>query len=161
MTRSAVDPQATYAIQPATTGDVPGIRELVAHYAALGSLLPRPEDELYHQLTEFHVIRVGSRVIACGALEIFTEELAEIRSLVVDDDHLGSGLGRQLVSHLLDQARARGLKRVMALTYVPEFFHKLGFVSVSKNTLPEKVWGICVKCYRFHRCDETAVLLHL
>ena len=49
----------------------------------------------------------------------------------------------------------------MALTYVPEFFHKLEFRTVPKESLPEKVWGICVKCYKFNNCDETAVLLEL
>jgi hypothetical protein len=47
----------------------------------------------------------------------------------------------------------------MALTYVPTFFHKLGFETVAMDTLPEKVWGgVCVKCYKYNNCDETAVL---
>ena len=39
--------------------------------------------------------------------------------------------------------------------------HKLGFKTVSKDTLPEKVWSVCVKCYKFNHCDEIAVLLEL
>ena len=27
--------------------------------------------------------------------------------------------------------------------------------------LPEKVWGVCVKCYKFNNCDEIAVLREL
>ena len=65
------------------------------------------------------------------------------------------------MEHLLKRARGLGLARVMALTYVPEFFHRLGFVTVPKHSLPEKVWGICVKCYKFHNCDEIAVLKQL
>ena len=49
----------------------------------------------------------------------------------------------------------------MALTYVPAFFHKLGFKTVPMETLPEKVWGVCIKCYKYNKCDETAVLLEL
>jgi amino-acid N-acetyltransferase len=49
----------------------------------------------------------------------------------------------------------------MALTYVPEFFHKLGFRTVPKDMLPEKVWGVCVKCYKYNNCDEIAVLLEV
>jgi amino-acid N-acetyltransferase len=71
------------------------------------------------------------------------------------------GLGERLTRALLDAARAVGLKRVMALTYVPGFFGRLGFEVVSKDDLPEKVWQVCVKCYKFNRCDEIAVMLRL
>jgi len=50
---------------------------------------------------------------------------------------------------------------LMALTYVPRFFHNIGFVTVGTDTLPEKVWSVCVKCYKYNRCDEVAVLLNL
>ena len=59
------------------------------------------------------------------------------------------------------QAGVVGLKRLMALTYVPAFFARLGFEVVSKDDLPEKVWQVCVKCYKFNRCDEIAVMLRL
>ena len=104
---------------------------------------------------------IDSKVIACGALEIFTENLGEVRSLVVSKQYEGHGLGKHLVQRIVDEARQIGLRRIMALTYVPEFFYKLGFHAVSKDTLPEKVWGICVKCYKFNACDETAVLLEI
>ena len=48
-----------------------------------------------------------------------------------------------------------------SLTYVPGFFGRLGFEVVSKDDLPEKVWQVCVKCYKFNRCDEIAVMLRL
>ena len=54
-----------------------------------------------------------------------------------------------------------GLKRLMARTYVPAFFHKLGFETVTMDTLPEKVWGGGVKCCKYNNCDETAVLKEL
>lgn len=150
-----------YVARPAAIGDVPLIHYLVENYAAQGNLLPRPMSELYRHLRDFFVVEVDGRVVGCGALEIFTESLGEIRSLVVDEPHKRHGFGRVLVDRLLEEARVIGLRRIMALTYVPEFFHKLGFETVAKETLPEKVWGICVKCYKFNRCDEIAVLHEL
>jgi amino-acid N-acetyltransferase len=117
--------------------------------------------ELYRHLRDFFVIEIEGQVVACGALEIFTEQLGEVRSLVVDDAHKNRGLGRLLVDRIADEARNLGLKRLMALTYVPTFFRKLGFATVAKETLPEKVWSVCVKCYKFNSCDETAVLKQL
>jgi amino-acid N-acetyltransferase len=99
------------------------------------------------------------RVAGCAALEIFTDSLGEVRSLVIADAYKGQGLGKSLVERIVVEAKAIGLRRLMALTYVPAFFHKLGFVTVPKETLPEKVWSVCVKCYKYNHCDETAVLL--
>ena len=157
---SAVE-SAAPIIRPAAIGDVPYIHHLLEIYAAQGNLLPRTMNELYRHLRDFFVIEIQGKVAACGALEIFTEDLGEVRSLVVDDAVKGQGLGRQLVRRLIVEARAIGLRRLMALTYVAPFFHKLGFKTVAKDTLPEKVWGICVKCYKYNNCDETAVLLEL
>lgn len=154
-------PASRPVIRPAAIGDVPYIHYLVENYAAQGNLLPRSMSELYRHLRDFFVLEVDGELAGCGALEIFTEDLGEIRSLVVDDRFKNHGFGRLLVERLLDEARAIGLRRIMALTYVPAFFHKLGFRTVAKDTLPEKVWGICVKCYKFNNCDEIAVLKEL
>jgi amino-acid N-acetyltransferase len=148
-------------VRPAAIHDVPEIHQLLELYAAQGNLLPRTMSELYRHLRDFFVIEINDRVAACGALEIFTEDLGEVRSLVVDDAFKGKGFGRAMVERILDEARILGLRRIMALTYVPDFFHKLDFRTVSKDTLPEKVWGICVKCYKFNSCDEIAVLKEL
>lgn len=145
-------------VRPAAIGDVPVIHHLLEVYAQQGNLLPRTMSELYRHLRDFFVIELDGKVVACGALEIFTEDLGEVRSLVVDDAYQGRGLGRLLVERIVEEARAIGLRRLMALTYVPGFFHKLGFQTVPKETLPEKVWSVCVKCYKFNSCDETAVL---
>lgn len=148
-------------IRPAAITDVPQIHDLLDTYANMGNVLPRPFNELYRHLRDFFVIELEDSIVACGALEIFTEDLGEIRSLVVAEEHKQQGLGRRLVARIIDEARQIGLRRVMALTYVPNFFHAMGFRTVAKETLPEKVWGICVKCYKFNNCDETAVLLDL
>ena len=159
--KTEIAPASDYVVRPAAIGDVPYVHYLVENYAAQGNLLPRPMSELYRHLRDFFVVEINGRIGGCGALEIFTEDLGEIRSLVVDDQFKGHGFGRALVERLLDEARRIGLRRIMVLTYVPDFFHKLGFKTVPKETLPEKVWGICVKCYKFNNCDEIAVLLEL
>lgn len=153
--------QVNAIVRPAAITDVPEIHELLDSYARMGNVLPRPFNELYRHLRDFFVVEVDRRIVACAALEIFTETLGEVRSLVVAEQYLKHGFGRQLVERVLEEARQIGLRKIMALTYVPGFFHKLGFKTVSKDTLPEKVWGICVKCYKFNNCDEEAVVREL
>lgn len=149
------------AIRTAQPGDVDAIQALLGEYARMGNVLPRPRSEITGNIGLFRVAGSGPRITGCGALEIFTPELAEIRSLVVAGDVKGTGIGRLLVEELIREARERGHKRLMALTYVPGFFHRMGFETVSKDLFPEKVWGICVRCYKFHNCDEIAVLKYL
>ena len=152
---------ASAQLRPATLADISGIQQLLKHYAQIGDLLPRSKQELVENIDHFRVIGKHSEIIACGSLEHFSSELAEIRSLVVSDTHKGQNLGRLIVEDIINQAKSRQVERLMALTYVPQFFQKLGFRIVSKEIFPEKIWGICVNCYKFHNCDEIAVLLEL
>jgi len=154
-------PRAVALVRPAAIADVPEIHHLLEIYASQGNLLPRSMSELYRHLRDFFVVDLDGRPVGCGALEIFTENLGEVRSLVVADEHKGRGYGRMLVERIIEEARVIGLKRIMALTYVPDFFHKLEFRTVAKDTLPEKVWSVCVKCYKYNHCDEVAVLRDL
>jgi amino-acid N-acetyltransferase len=148
-------------VRPATIHDVVYIHDLVDSYAHMGNLLPRAMAELYRHLRDFFVIEQDHKIVGCGALEIFTETLGEVRSLVVADEYKGQGHGQKLVAYIIEEARHTGLRQIMVLTYVPEFFYKLGFRMVEKDTLPEKVWGVCVKCYKFNNCDEIAVVIDI
>jgi len=161
--------------QKATIDDIQGIAELLKAYAEMGNLLPRTDTDIENNIDDFWVINnnqtkssttidseaVSSGIIACGALEQFTDELIEIRSLVVNPDIQGSGLGRLMVEALTTAARERGAKRLMALTYSVGFFEKLGFEVVKKDIFPEKIWSICINCYKFNNCDEIAVVKYL
>lgn len=144
-------------VRPATVADADRIHELVESYSRIGKLLPRSKAEILRRIRDFFVVERPGEVLGCGALEVFSHELGEIRSLVVDERHRGGGFGQLLAEHMIEEARRLGLKRMMALTYVPEFFHKLGFATVPKSALPEKVWGVCIKCYKYDQCDEIAV----
>ena len=147
-----------YAVEAATSSDIASIQVLSNHYASMGSLLPRSRSDLEANLQHFRVIKEADELIACASLEHFTPRLAEIRSLMVNHNYKDRGLGRQLVEDMMLIAKQRGVERLMALTYVPIFFHRLGFKTVNKEIFPEKVWGICVNCYKFENCDEIAVL---
>lgn len=148
----------TTSIRPARTADAAAIHQLLAFYAARGELLPRSIDELTEGIHSFVVFDEGDRLTGCASLEVFTEDLGEVRSLAVMSTHTGSGQGQALVTQIEDNARKIGLRRLMALTYVPDFFGHLGYSIVPMDTLPEKIFGVCVTCPKFHCCDEIAVL---
>src|SRR5262249_58448665 len=83
------------------------------------------------------------------------------RSLAVRPAASGRGIGRALVRSCADEARRLGLKRVFALTLVPDFFERCGFTLVSLGRLPEKSAAECPICPKRQRCDEQALVLHL
>ena len=145
-------------IRPATIHDVPRIQQVIASHAELGKMLFKSYAQLYESLRDFGVYEADGQVVGCCALTIIWADLAEVRSLAVDDEHRGRGVGRALVEWAVREARRLGIRRLMALTYEVGFFGKLGFEAVPKETLPLKVWSDCVRCPKRDGCDEIAVV---
>ncbi len=140
-------------------GEVIQIQRLLNHFGDRGVLLPRSLSELYEHLRDFYVISDDEEnIIAICALGLCWEELAEIRSLAVAEKHQGQHYGIMLVERCIEEAKTLGLKKIFTLTYVPEYFKKLGFSIVDKSELPHKVWSDCLKCPKFPDCDETALI---
>ncbi|MCL2641108.1 MAG: N-acetyltransferase [Phycisphaerales bacterium] len=145
-------------IRPATVRDVPAIADLIAAFAQRGKMLFRSHAELYETLRDFFVAEDTGNVIGICALEIIWADLAEVRSLAVNPANQKRGIGRQLVQTVIAEAQRLEIQRVFALTYEQNFFERLGFSTVNKNALPQKVWSGCVKCPKRHSCDEIAVV---
>jgi amino-acid N-acetyltransferase len=145
-------------IRPATIHDVPRIQEIINSHAELGKMLFKSYAQLYEDLRDFGVCEIDGEVVGCAALTIIWADLAEIRSLAVDDRFRGKGVGRSLVEWTVSEARRLGIRRLFALTYEQAFFAKLGFETVTKDSLPLKVWSDCVRCPKRDGCDEIAVI---
>ncbi len=145
----------------AVLADVEAIHQIINSCADDGLMLPRSRNMLYETIRDFTLIEIEGKVIAAGALHILWEDLAEVRALAVHANYLKQGLGRGIVTKLVQEARDLGCNRVFALTYQPGFFEKCGFVQVSKDLLPHKVWKECINCAKFPNCDETAMILKL
>ncbi|WP_423909363.1 N-acetyltransferase [Candidatus Spongiihabitans sp.] len=158
---NATAANSDYQIRHAQLGDVPGIYSLLKHYSDEGVLLPRPQSDIYGSLRDFYVVEEGGEIIACAALLIYTKELGEVRSLAVHPAYMKLGLGNKMVLRLEQDADNIGLVKLMALTYVVDFFEKINFEVVEMSELPEKVWGACINCHKFRNCDEIAVLKYI
>lgn len=146
------------SVRRATVADAPGIAALIEPYAARDLMLPRPLAALYEQIRDFLVIDDGQRLTACVALHVFDAELAEIKSLAVAPDAAGQGLGSVLIDRAVADAAELGITQVFALVLRVGLFERRGFRVVPKEDLPQKVWGECIYCPKFHRCDEVAVV---
>ena len=146
-------------IRPATIHDVPRIQEIINSHAELGRMLFKSLAQLFEDLRDFAVYENETgQVVGCVALTIIWADMAEVRSLAVDEGQRGRGIGRQLVEWSVDEARRLGIRKIMSLTYEQRFFEKLGFEVVNKDTLPLKVWSDCVRCPKRDGCDEIAMV---
>jgi amino-acid N-acetyltransferase len=148
-------------IRKAKISDLKQVQKLINDYAKREQMIPRSLNELYETMRDFIIYESNGKICGVCALHIMWEDLAEIRSLAVDTSYQKMGIGITLVKHCLKEAKSLGLKKIFALTYHPDFFKKLGFVDVDKASLPQKIWGDCLRCPRFPECDENAVILHL
>lgn len=142
-------------------GDVPQMHELINSFADKGDMLGRSLSELYEDIRDYFVVREDERVIACAALHVTWEDLAEIRSVAVAADSQSQKVGAELVKACLKEAKELGLSTVFCLTYKPGFFEKCGFAQIEKTTLPHKIWGECYRCPKFPNCDEVALIYYI
>ena len=147
-------------IRKATIHDVRAIHALLKSYADQGHLLPRALSDLYDCIRDFTIFQDADRASIVGicALHVCWEDLAEIRSLAVDERYQHRGIGSTLVSEAVKEAGGLGISRLFTLTYSPGFFERHGFRVVDKATLPQKVWADCIKCVKFPDCDEIAMI---
>lgn len=145
-------------VRSAKVSDVKAIYSLINYYAERNKMLFRSMANIYENLQAFTVAELDSDVVGCCALEVVWSDLAEIKSLAVHESCTEKGIGKMLVASATEQACQLGLPRVFALTLEPEFFEKLGFSVVEKETLPMKVWSDCARCPKQQNCDEIAVI---
>lgn len=145
-------------VRRARISDAPALHALVAHYAELGVLLPRSEAEIRAAIDRFRVLEKQGKLLGCVALEEYGPDLAEIRSLAVDPEIRGRGLGTQLVRAAVAEARRRKIARVFAVTHVPDFFVRQGFAATSRWALPEKIARDCSGCPHNRTCKLVAVV---
>ncbi len=64
----------------------------------------------------------AEKLIGCGALKLLEKEHGEFKSLRVADKFRKNGMGEKIISHLIDQAKQIGIKKLSTETGAGEFF---------------------------------------
>ena len=142
--------------------DVGEISRIVNFYAVQQQMLPKTHLQIYENLRDFSVVEDDDgKILACGALHFYWENLAEIRAIAVTEGMSRKGIGTLLAECLIEEAREFDLEEVFCFTYVPKFFNSLGFIQVEHSVLPLKVYNECFQCPKFNKCDEIAMVLQL
>jgi amino-acid N-acetyltransferase len=145
----------------ANDADAPAIHRLIAANLEVGHLLPRTIADVERHASRFVVAESDRRVIGCAELAPLSEAVAEVRSLVVDEEFRGRRIGGELVAHVAGGATDRGFETLCAFTHEPGHFVRLGFSLVPHIWVPEKIAHDCTGCALFRKCGQYAVTLPL
>lgn len=151
-----------FEIRKAQMKDTEEICALIHQYADEGRLLPRTVESIYEHIQSFIVATDKKRIIGTASLHILERNLAEIRSLAVDKQYSGKGIGRRLVERIVAETEALGIETLLTLTYEVQFFEKCHFQVIDKINLPmSKVWKDCITCPKLNQCDEIAMTIRV
>lgn len=134
-------------VRAAKTSDVQAIRHIIDAYSLQRLLLSKETVTLYEAVQEFTVAVRGEEVVGCGALHILWEDLAEVRTLAVDEPLRGNGVGHLILEQILDRAREVGVSRVFCLTFETQFFGRHGFVPIEGTPVEPEIYAQLLRSY--------------
>lgn len=119
-------------LRPAAPADLPAIEHLLR---ASGL----PLDGVADALSTFVVAEADGDVVGVAGLEPCREH-ALLRSVAVRPEWRSQGLGRRLVTRVIESAEARGIRALYLLTTTAErYFPSFGFDTVPREAVPEDV----------------------
>ncbi len=128
-------------VRAARAADVRAIRSLVGPLVERRILLAKEAVVYYEALQEFVVVERDGRLVGCGALHVFWEDLAEVRTLAVAPEVRGQGVGHDVLEALMARARTLGISRLFTLTFEVEFFGRHGFEIIDGTPVEPEVFA--------------------
>lgn len=119
-------------VRPAAPGDLAAVERILT---ASGL----PLDGVREALPNFVVAEAGGEVVGVAGLEV-RHDNALLRSVAVSPDWRSHGLGRALVTRVISDAEARGIRALYLLTTTAErYFPSFGFRKTTRQEVPAAV----------------------
>ncbi len=119
--------------------DIPEVLRIMNPFVEEEILLPRNEEDLAAQVDEFVVYEVDNILHACGALFPAADASGrgEIAAIAVDRTYTGLGIGKRILSFLVDRARSMNIGNLYVLTtQTTDWFLQFGFIEGGLQDLP-------------------------
>lgn len=149
--------QTDITIRNAKLSDANTISNLIEFYARKNIMLPKTPESIMENIRNFIVAESKEKIVGCASFSFFTPELAEIRSVAVNESFQGQGIGRKLIEKAEKILKEEGIKKTFVLTLNVPFFTMLGYKVVDKKIFPQKIWRDCLSCPKIMQCDEIAM----
>jgi len=124
-------------IRLARAQDISILMHIMQPYVQQGLLVQRPPEKFSAMLDHLYIYAVDDVIQGCAALTPYSGRYAEIEAVTVDQTYAQQGIGRKLVTYLLDLAKQKGFKAVFILTtQSSDYFEQLGFRLAKFEDLP-------------------------
>ncbi|MHB8811883.1 MAG: arsenic resistance N-acetyltransferase ArsN2 [Steroidobacteraceae bacterium] len=123
---------ANLTLRSASAADLEAIRELLVRSGL-------PTGDLRTARPEFLIASQDGRLIGSGALERFANA-ALLRSVAVEPEWRGAGVGYRIVAELERRARSAGIAQLILLTLTArDFFARQGYGIQERSHVPAAV----------------------
>ena len=125
-------------LRGATINDVGAILQLLEPLETEGILVRRSRELLEREIDRFVVLEHDHLIIGCAALYPFDDEkTAELACLAIQPSYRRHGYGDALLSHIINEAKAQGLRKLVVLTTrTAHWFVERGFTEADVSQLP-------------------------
>ena len=121
---------------PHVRGAAPGD---LAAVEALLTVSGLPLDGVREAFGTFVVAESGTDLVGVAGLEVCCDN-ALLRSVAVADQWRSHGLGRALVTRVISEAEARGVRALYLLTTTAErYFPSFGFRTIARDAVPDDI----------------------
>ncbi|MDR0993551.1 MAG: GNAT family N-acetyltransferase [Verrucomicrobiota bacterium] len=159
-----MNPSPKPLIRKASFSDGHAIYERIKAHP--NELVPRSISNIMLNIDRFLVAELEGQIVGTAAWAVLPEldptknPSIEIQSVSVRKDLQKQHLGRKLVEAAMERVAEFQPDQIIVLTFTPHFFAKLGFVSVSKETLMYKLYKGCMNCAKYASpltCPEVAM----
>jgi amino-acid N-acetyltransferase len=110
-------------------------------------MLSKETVTLYESVQEFTVAEVDGKVIGCGALHVLWDDLAEVRTVAVEESFHHKGIGHQILEKIIERAREVGVERIFCLTFQTKFFGSHGFIEIEGTPVAPDVYQELLRSY--------------
>ncbi|HEQ72200.1 MAG TPA: amino-acid N-acetyltransferase [Spirochaetia bacterium] len=124
-------------IRQATHADIPEILHLMQPFVNDKILIPRTREDIEAAIADYALYEVDGTLHGSGALHVFPDKTAEIAGIAVDRLYSNLGIGRKLISFLLEKSVRLSLEKVFLLTtQTADWFLQMGFTEGDPSMLP-------------------------
>ncbi|MDH5717359.1 MAG: GNAT family N-acetyltransferase [Spirochaetia bacterium] len=158
--KKKIKPENDFLYMQAALKDGNEILELLTPYINQKILIPRSIEQIEKGIKNTWIAKSReNKIVATASIIFFSNNLCEIRALVVDKKYQSKNVGKNLITQIISFLTENYPTplQIFALTYAVEFFKKIGFTVVSKSKFPDKIYEDCKFCLKQETCDETAV----
>ena len=140
-----------------TVSDVPHMHAMMRPLVLREALLPRTRLGIVQGLRDYIVAEEDGEIVGLASVSLVDLHLAEVGAVVCEEPEVRE----RLLSRILSEVQAMGVKRAFILAPDAAPYEALGFKRATMEQLPEKRDRQCLRCSRLPRCRQIALVKEL